>query len=82
MPGTDVAYTPAVPPMLLRGVWYCARVRCYAVCSTTLVYGAMRCAVLRERMVLRSCYGMCGTELEYAPTAPSRIDRLSPVPQS
>eukprot|EP00961_Rhodomonas_salina_P238070 3217577-Rhodomonas_salina.3 len=55
MSGTDVAY----PALRLRA--------CYAVCGTEQAYAptsAVRCAVMRERMLLP----MCGTELVYAAT--------------
>eukprot|EP00961_Rhodomonas_salina_P082777 1112551-Rhodomonas_salina.1 len=39
----------------------CASLGSYAMCST-------ESAVLSARMLLRTCYSMCGTELAYAPT--------------
>eukprot|EP00961_Rhodomonas_salina_P002054 28491-Rhodomonas_salina.1 len=39
---------------------------CYAMSSTGIAYGAMRCLVLSSRISLRLCYAMCGTELRYA----------------
>eukprot|EP00961_Rhodomonas_salina_P226748 3066063-Rhodomonas_salina.6 len=47
------------------------------MCGTELAYGAMGCAVLSWRMVLRDeryrasvwCYGMCSNDLVYGATA-------------
>eukprot|EP00961_Rhodomonas_salina_P079887 1073852-Rhodomonas_salina.2 len=54
MSGTALAYSAALSPR------YCASVCCYALSGP--------CAALREPMLLRSCYAMCGTDLGYAPT--------------
>eukprot|EP00961_Rhodomonas_salina_P062130 834044-Rhodomonas_salina.1 len=55
MPGTDVAY--AAPA---SGVRYCHGACCYAL--------AMRYPVLTQRMVLRACYAMSGTDIAYGAT--------------
>eukprot|EP00961_Rhodomonas_salina_P197374 2663512-Rhodomonas_salina.1 len=38
---------------------------CTALARTDLAHGATRCVILREHMVLRISYAMCGTELAY-----------------
>eukprot|EP00961_Rhodomonas_salina_P157079 2114672-Rhodomonas_salina.2 len=41
---------------------------CYAQPGTEPTYGAMRCAVLSQRILLRACYAQSGTETAYAAT--------------
>eukprot|EP00961_Rhodomonas_salina_P301571 3940513-Rhodomonas_salina.3 len=74
MSGTDVAYRGMRCPVLTYRivVWSSARAtRCpvlgYALPGTT-IGSASRLSVLRQRMVLRIRYGMCGTELAYGAT--------------
>eukprot|EP00961_Rhodomonas_salina_P014515 194702-Rhodomonas_salina.1 len=47
---------------------YAATPACYALSGTELAYGATHCAVLRERMLLRTCYAVSGTERAYGAT--------------